>query len=175
MKKNLLTVVTLVLVLINLILTGVLAFILIPEVSKANDLVTKVASAIDLELTPEAANGGSNNYTVDQIEVYDIKGDGDKMTINLKKGPDGKDHFAIVEVALSINTESEGYKKYMETLDTKKSLIKNEINDVMSQYTIDEVKANQAQIQKEITKKLQEMFGSDDFIVDVGFSSATYQ
>lgn len=178
MKKNLLTVITFVLVLINLILTGVLAFIIVPEASKANELITKVVAAIDLELEAgDTESSSASNYSVEQIEVYDVKGDGDKttITVNLKKGSDGKDHFAVVGVALSLNTESEDYSKYKETLDAKASLIKSEIINVISQYTLEEVKSNQDKICDEITKRLQTMFNSEDFIVDVNFSSATYQ
>ena len=177
MKKNLLTVITFVLVLINLALTGVLTFVLVPYVSSANKLVSSVATAIELEQKAGESEGGSGGgYSIDQLEVYDLNSDKDDKgtTINLKKGSDGKDHYAVLKVTLSINTESENYKKYMETLDSKKSLINTAINDVVSSHTIEEMRSDQAAVQDEILKELQKMFG-DDFIVDVGFSSATYQ
>ncbi|MCR4610845.1 MAG: flagellar basal body-associated FliL family protein [Lachnospiraceae bacterium] len=180
MKKSLLTVITFVLVLINLGLTGVLTFVLVPYVSSANKLVSSVATAIELEQKAGAAQEQSGNsastYPIDQIEVYDLNKEADDkgMTINLKKGADGKDHYAVIKVNLSINKESEVYSKYYETLDTKKSLIQTEINNVVSQYTVDEIRENQQAVQDEILKRLQSMFG-EDFIVGVGFSSATYQ
>ena len=179
MKKSLLTVITFVLVLINLALTGVITFVLVPYVSSANNLVSSVATAIDLDQKAGAAtdgSGGASAYDIEDIEVYDLSSGDDKgMTINLKKGSDGKDHYAVLKISLSINTKSDGYKKYMETLDAKKSLITTEINNIVSQYTVDELRDNQQDVQNEILKKLQSMFGYDDFIVGVGFSSATYQ
>ena len=179
MKKSLLTVITFVLVLINLVLTGIITFVLVPYVNKANSLVASVATAIDLEQKAGAGDesGGSGSYSIDQLEVYDLNKEADDkgMTINLKKGADGKDHYAVLKVSLTINKESDVYKKYMEDLETKKSLITTEINNVVSQHTIDEVRNDQTAIQDEILKKIQGMYGVDDFIVGVGFPSATYQ
>ena len=50
MKKNLMTVIILALVLVNLVLTAILAFTIIPQTRKSNQLIDKIASAIDLEL-----------------------------------------------------------------------------------------------------------------------------
>ena len=178
MKKNLLAVITFVLVLINLVLTGIITFVLVPYVKQANSLVTSVATAIDLEQKAGAKqeSGGSGAYSIEQLEVYDLNTADDKgMTINLKKGADGKDHYAVLKVSLSLNMESDSYKDYKESLESKKSLITNKINDVVSQHTIEEVREDQKGLQDEILKAIQSLYGVDDFIVDVGFSSATYQ
>lgn len=50
MKKNLLTVIILALVLVNLILTAVLAFSVIPQTKKSNELIDQVCAAINIEL-----------------------------------------------------------------------------------------------------------------------------
>ncbi len=174
MKKSLLTVITFVLVLVNLALTGVLVFVLVPYVTSANKLVSSVATAIDLEQSGGSGSKG-NSVDMENIEAYEIAGTDDKgLTINLKKGADNKDHYAVLKVTLSLDTQSDGYKKYYDSLETKKSLITTEINSVVSQYTVDEIRANQQKVQDEILENLQSMFG-DGFIVDVGFSSATYQ
>ena len=55
MKKNLLTVIILALVLVNLILTAVLAFSVIPQTKKSNELIDQVCAAINIEL-----EGGQN-------------------------------------------------------------------------------------------------------------------
>lgn len=170
MKKNLVTVITLALVLVNLVLTVILTISIVPETKKANELITKVCGAIDLDLESGSATSGEN-IPIEDLEVYNVE---DKMTINLKKGEDGKDHFAIVTVSLSINKEHEDYKKMQPQLAEKKNLIKAEINNVVSQYTMEEIKSNQNAVQEELLKNLQKMFGSD-FIVAVGFPDAQYQ
>lgn len=160
MKKNLLTVITFVLVLINLVLTGIITFVLVPYVNQANSLVTSVATAIDLEQKAGAneQSGGSGAYSIDQLEVYDLNTPDDKgMTINLKKGADGKDHYAVLKVSLSLNMESDSYKDYKESLESKKSLITNKINDVVSQHTIEEVRDDQKGLQDEILKAIQSL------------------
>lgn len=170
MKKNLLTVITFALVLVNLVLTVVLTISVVPEAKKANELITKVCGAIDLDLESGSATSAAN-IPIEQIEVYNIE---DKMTINLKKGEDGKDHFAIITVAISVNKEHEDYKDLNPQVAEKEKLIKGEINNVVSQYTMEEIKNNQDAVQQEILKNLQKMFASD-FIVGVGFPDAQYQ
>ena len=56
MKKNLLAVIILALVLVNLILTAVLVFSIIPQTKKSNELIDQVCAAINIEL-----EGGQNN------------------------------------------------------------------------------------------------------------------
>ena len=49
MKKNLISVLILALVFANFVLTAILMFTVLPETQKANTLIEKVCSAIDLE------------------------------------------------------------------------------------------------------------------------------
>ena len=172
MKKNLITVITLALVVVNLVLTVILTITILPETQKANELITKVCSAIDLDLDLESGSATSNaNIPIDQIEVYNID---DEQTINLKQDGDGKDHFAMITVSISMDTKNSDYKDLKPQVEEKVNLIKGDINNIVSQYTIDEIKNNQSAVQDEILKDLQKMFGSD-FIVAVGFPTAQYQ
>ena len=66
MKKNLISVLILALVLANLILTAILAFTIIPQTKKSNELIDQVCSAIDLELE------SGSNITV-PIENIDFR------------------------------------------------------------------------------------------------------
>ena len=170
MKKNLITVITLALVVVNLVLTMILTITILPETQKANELITKVCSAIDLDLESGSATSNAN-IPIDQIEVYNID---DEQTINLKQDGDGKDHFAMLTVSISMDTKNSDYKDLKPQVEEKVNLIKGDINNIVSQYTIDEIKNNQSAVQDEILKDLQKMFGSD-FIVAVGFPTAQYQ
>ena len=49
MKKNLLAVIILALVLVNLILTAVLVFSIIPQTKKSNELIDQVCAAINVK------------------------------------------------------------------------------------------------------------------------------
>ena len=170
MKKNLITVITLALVVVNLVLTVILTITILPETQKANELITKVCSAIDMDLESGSATSNAN-IPIDQIEVYNID---DEQTINLKQDGDGKDHFAMITVSISMDTKNSDYKDLKPQVEEKVNLIKGDINNIVSQYTIDEIKNNQSAVQDEILKDLQKMFGSD-FIVAVGFPTAQYQ
>ena len=170
MKKNLITVITLALVVMNLVLTVILTITILPETKKANELITKVCSAIDLDLESGSATS-SANIPRDQRDVYDIE---DQQTINLKSSGDGKEHFAVITVSISMDKKNKDYKDLQPEVENKVELIKGEINNIVSQYTIDEIKNNQSAVQNEILKDLQKMFGSD-FIVAVGFPTAQYQ
>lgn len=170
MKKNLITVITLALVVMNLVLTVILTITILPETKKANELITKVCSAIDLDLESGSATSNAD-IPIDQIDVYDIE---DQQTINLKSSGDGKEHFAVITVSISMDKKNKDYKELQPEVENKVELIKGEINNIVSQYTIDEIKNNQSAVQNEILKDLQKMFGSD-FIVAVGFPTAQYQ
>ena len=170
MKKNLITVITLAHVAMNRVLTVILTITILPETKKANELITKVCSAIDLDLESGSATSNAD-IPIDQIDVYDIE---DQQTINLKSSGDGKDHFAVITVSISMDKKNKDYKDLQLEVENKVELIKGEINNIVSQYTIDEIKNNQSAVQNEILKDLQKMFGSD-FIVAVGFPTAQYQ
>ena len=156
MKKNLMSVLILALVLVNTILTAILAIGIIPSVKKSNQLVETVASA---------------SVPMAQIETYDLE---NEMTINFKKGEDGKDHYVVLKASISMDTKNKGYKSYGKEISTKASVIQNEINSVVSSYTYEEFRDDQQAVQDEILKNLRTMFDSD-FIVSVGFSSVTCQ
>lgn len=169
MKKNLMTVIILALVFANFVLTAIMMFTVVPTTQKANELITKVCEAIDLELNSGAAHG-LTNLPIDQIATYNVSG-GEKMTINLADG----DHYALVAVSLSINKESERYKDATTTILTEQeSIIKNTINQVIRQYSKPDLLKNSEKVQDEICKSLQKTYGTD-YIVGVNFATLTVQ
>ena len=170
MKKNLISVLILALVLANLILTAILAFTIIPQTKKSNELIDQVCSAIDLELE----SGTNISVPIENIELYNIA---DEFTCNLKNGTDGKDHFALFKVGFSINKESEKYNKGegVTNLQNMETIVKDKVNSIVSKYTIDEFKADgNYAVKQEILEAMQELFGKD-FVVGVSFSSVNAQ
>lgn len=170
MKKNLISVLILALVLANLILTGILAFTIIPQTKKSNELIDKVCNAIHLELE----SGESISVPIENIYVHNLT---DEFTCNLKKGEDGKDHFAIFKVGFSLNTESDEYDegKGIDSLTSKETIIRDRVNSIVSQFTIDEFNADgNYAVKQEILKEMQSLFGAE-FIVGVSFSSVNAQ
>lgn len=169
MKKNLISVLILVLVLVDTILTALLLITVLPQSKKSNELITKVCAAIDLELESGETTDVSQ-VPIENQEVYDIA---DSMTINLKKAEDGVEHYAVLTVSLTLNTANEDYATYQPTLSTNESMIKSTINSIVSGYTYDEIREDQTAVQDAILEELQSMFGSD-FIIGVGWT-ATFQ
>ena len=167
MKKNLMTVIILALVFANFVLTAIMMFTVVPTTQKANELITKVCEAIDLELNSDAA-GGLAKPPIDQIAIYNVSA-GEKMTINLSGG----NNFAVVAVALSVNKESDRYKEATtDILTEQEAIIKNTINQIVRQYTKDELLENTQKVQDEICKTLQGTYGSD-YIIGVNFATLT--
>lgn len=169
MKKNLMTVIILALVFANFVLTGIMMFTILPSTQKANELITKVCQAIDLEIN-NGTELDASNIPVDQISTYNVSG-GETMTINLADG----DHYVIVAVSLSINKESERYKDAdTQILSEQESIIKNTINQVIRQYTKEDFLKNSQNAQDEICKSLQKTYGSE-YIIGVNFATLTAQ
>ena len=170
MKKNLMSVIILALVLVNLVLTAVLVFTIVPQTQKSNKLIDQVCNAINLEL--ESADAGELAVPIEDIEVYNIA---DKFTVNLKSNGDGKDHVAYFSVGFSLNTKSEGYESItVEGITAKETLIKDKIYVIVQQYTLDEFRDDNNAVKDEILEAMQDMFGSD-FIVGVSFSGVQTQ
>lgn len=170
MKKNLISVLILALVLANLILTAILAFTIIPQTKKSNELIDQVCSAIDLELE----SGSNISVPVEDIVVYKIE---DDFTCNLKDSGDGKDHYALFSVGFSINIKSDEYNKGegLTNLSDKELIIQDQINSIVSNYTLEEFKADgNYAVKQEILETMQNLFGKE-FIVGVSFSSVNAQ
>ena len=96
MRKNLLSIIVIALCAINVIFSAVLVFAVVPASMKTNQLVTQVASIIDLEL--EDSEEKAAKVKVQDIATYNI---GDDLTINLKRSEDdNKLHYARLNVII---------------------------------------------------------------------------
>ena len=169
MKKNLITVIILALVVVNLVLTAVLTITIIPETQKANELITKVCSAIDLDLQA-GDTAGSLSIDVANMVDYPVNG-GESLTINLVDG------YAVLGVSLSLDSTNEDYSTYAGDtgdLSAQDNIISDKINSVVKKYTVQEMIDNEEGVKEEILEELQTLYKSS-FIVRVNFSSATYQ
>ena len=173
MKKNLISVVILALVFANFVLTALLMFSVLPETKKANTLIEKVCSAIDLDLNSGAATGTSN-ISIDDQEIYKVS-EGEDLTTNLAEGKDGKTHYAVLNVSLVLNKKSDNYKKYTQDfLTNQDDTIKNDIIKVVSGYTFEQFNQNSDAIKDTILEDMQNLFGKD-YVIGVNFSKRTAQ
>jgi len=171
MKRNLLSVVILVLLLVNTILTVILMVSVVGTAKKTSALIDGISEALNLEMESQISGTTANSVPMTDIAVYTIS---ESMTIPLQEGTDGKAHYCLLQVSLSINTKSEDYATYGSDLSAQESLIKDEIYTVVSQYTVDECKVNQDLIKQQILERVQAMYDSD-FIFNVSFGECLFQ
>ena len=171
MKKNLLSILILALLLVNVILTGITMFSVTTTNKKTAAIVSQIASVLQLDLSTTDTEAETASVKMEDTATYDIA---DEMTIPLKLGADGKDHYAVVSVSLSMNMKSPGYKTYGEGIGDRESLIKGEIVNAFRNYSIEEVKADEDAVLQDILTRLQKMFDSD-FIYKVSFRGVMYQ
>ena len=175
MKKNLISIVILALLIANIVLTSIMMFSVASTNKKTAALVTDIASAISLDLgTVEGEEEQKPAVPMANVVPYTIS----DMMIPLKtdnsEGSDGKKHFAQLSVTLSMDSKHKGYKTYGADISTREDLIKGEINEVVSQFTLTEADENPQMLKDEILKGIQKLFDSD-FIFDVSLSSVLYQ
>ncbi|MGN0513542.1 MAG: hypothetical protein ACI4GD_04615 [Lachnospiraceae bacterium] len=170
MKKNTLNIIILTFTLINLVLNILIIFSVIPTANKTNNLITKVAQIIDLEIKTESGNG-SANLSIDQIDTrYVTNSDGStKLTISIPSS-DGKNHYAIATVAVSLDKTHDDYAKMSENFGNAMSLIASKVDAVISTYSYEVSMASKAEMQQKILEELRLLFQSD-MIYDVSFSS----
>ena len=169
MKKNLISIIILTLLIINIVLSSITLFSVFGTNKKTAALVTDIAAAINLDLGATQEEEEIVTVSMADVVTYDIA----EMTIPLKKGEDGKEHYALLSVTLSMNSKDKDYEVYGD-LTTRESLIKGEINDVVAQYTVDQARENSHVIEEQILERIQLLFDSK-FVYVVTISGALYQ
>lgn len=164
MKKNMLTIIILALVTVNMVLSALIVFVVVPASSKTNRLVSQISSVIDLELQSPEEEEQAEVVDPASKEEYPIEGE---RNFNLQMGSDGKAHFAQLDgITLSLNTKSKDYKKLRPTLDTNQKSIVDVVDQVITSYSIDNAASSKEEMKARILEQLQTLFDSD-FIVDV--------
>jgi flagellar basal body-associated protein FliL len=159
MKKNILAIAVLAISLINLLLSILIVFTLVPSAIKTNNLIGKVASNIDLEIQSigsEMTNKSSVPFS--DLDFYSI----DDLTINLKnEDTNSRNSYAQVSMTFSINKNDKDYKKIGSQLETYESFITEIITDEFSEFTASSVMDNKENIKESILAGVRERFNSD--------------
>ncbi len=170
MKKNLISIAILALLIVNIVLTSIMMISVTSTNKKTAALVSDIAAAIELDL-------GSMTETAAMVPMEKtVTHTISDLTILLKKSTvineDGveveseKDHYALISVTLSMNSEHEDYATYGADIASREDLIKGVINSVVRKYTMEEASANTQLVEDELLEEIQKLFGSD-FVYDV--------
>lgn len=170
MKRNMLTIIAIALSLVNLILTGILVFSVVPAAKATNNLIANVASIIDLELESDKA---AESIAMSDLEAITFE---NGMQINLKSVPGDKmDHYAVIDkVSIYLNKNADDFKKLNESIKNYESTISEMVSYGFSQYTKEEVQNNREAIKMAVLKKIQEKFGTQT-IADISFKNLRLQ
>ena len=139
--------------LINLVLTAVLVFSVMPAMNKTGVLVDKVASVIDLEI--EDKNSKEQEYTIDDLEPYAKKYDA-AVNINLKRdeGDDANHYAQLAGWTLSLNKKADDFSSIKDSLTTKDVYVDDIVKETISSYTATTLDFTKCKT--EIIKKIQE-------------------
>lgn len=170
MKKNLISILILALLVVNVALTAIMMFSVTGATKKTSALVTNIATALNLELESGAAEEEETVQLVDAIS-YDIP---DKLTIPLKLGADGKQHYCIVSVSFLMNSKHEDYETLSPTFTGNDSYNKSVVIEVIGNHTMDEVQSNPEALKTAILNAFQSEYNST-FIYKVAFSDIMCQ
>lgn len=167
MRKNIISVIILAMCLINIVLSAVLIFVMVPTANKSITLINKVAQIIDLEL--ESPENSIENLGVSDIETYLI----DERLTCLLANSDDRDHYAVFYLSLSLNKTHDDYLELNPLIQKYENNIKEIVSDEFAKYTIDEAKVMKDKIREQVTIRTQELFQSD-FIINVSFGNIMY-
>lgn len=172
MKKNLLSILILALLIVNIVLNVIVMISVTSTNKKTAAVITTIAGILNIELENGSEEDGEAVVTMADTATYDIA---DKLTIPLRmeskeEGGDGAQHFLVVSVSLAMNINDEGYETYgtAEAMAAKEGMIKGEITDVISGYTLTDLQRDGDAVRTEILNRLQTMFDSK-FIYKVTF------
>ena len=174
MRKNMLSILILALLIVNIVLTAIMMFSVTGTAKKTSALIDDISAAINLDLKNQSATSTSTvvvDVPIENIEVFAIP---DEMTIPLAKGADGKDHYYLVAVSLSINNKHADYKKLNPSVTTQVDLIKGEIISVIGSHTLEEIQESPDAVRMEILQRIQTLFDSQ-FIFNVTFTKGLPQ
>lgn len=171
MKRNILTIIILALSILNMVLTAIIVFSVVPNVKKTNNLIDQVAKIINLDL--EAQNGNEKVITAEELDNFDLS---EELIINLKKDADSnKERYVVIsKISLSLYKGTTNYGKAKEKIEAATSNIYDVIRKTFSDYSTDGAKANEETIKNLIKSTLNEKYG-DDLVQDIAFGSMVYQ
>ncbi len=171
MKKNIFSVIITALTVINVVLTAIMFFVMLPTFQKTNNLITQVASVLNLELEGDKASSAEEQYTLADLEAVPVAFE-EQQTLNLDPGEDSKLHYAMLDgYTLSINKKSKDYKKLSSTIKENQTKFTDIIRGVITSHTIDDI--SEEAVKKESLEKIQELLDSR-IVVEVSISNFMY-
>ncbi len=177
MKKNLLSVLILVLLLVNIAMTTIMMISVTGTNKKTAELVTSISTALSLQLY-EPSGSTVSDVPLDATDTYNLA---DDVVVLLARSTredgtvDNKQNYIVFKMSLLQNMEHEDYKAMggAEKIAKQESLIKDTVDRVVSQHTMEECQNDFDSIREEILKEIQKLFGSN-FIFRIAVNGVRY-
>lgn len=170
MKKNIFSVIIAALTVINVVLTAIMFFVMLPTFQKTNNLITQVASVLNLELDA-GESSADEEYTIADTEEVPVAFE-EQQTLNLNPGEDEKLHYAMLDgYTLTLNKKSKDYKKLGDTVKKNQTKFTNIIRQVIQSHSVDDI--SEEVVKKEALDKIQELLDSK-VVVEVSVSNFMY-
>ncbi len=180
MKKNLLSILILVLLIVNIALTSVMMISVISTNKKTAELVTSIAMAMHMELyTP----GGevATEVPISETETYVMAEMMIPLAFSTVVGEDGsittssKQNYIMFTPSILQNTKHEDYKDLggAEKMAAVDSVIQDVINSVVGQHTLEDCQSDFESIREEILKEVQSLFDSS-FVYKIAITGVKY-
>lgn len=178
MKKNLLSVLILVLMVVNIAMSAVMMISVSGTNQKTAALLDSIGAAMNLELF---APGSATEVPLSDSEPYGLG----TMTIHLDyskiMNADGtvttsdKQVYIVFDISLLQNTKHDDYAIYGgSNISTYEAQIKDAVETVVSAYTEEECRAYlNEDIRNEILKAIQDLFQSK-FVYQITLSNVKY-
>lgn len=178
MKRNLLSVLILVLLIVNIAMSAVMMMSVTGTNKKTAALMDSILAAMNLELS---SPGSPSDVPLADTETYNVG----TMTIHLEYsevvGEDGtvstsdKQMYIVFDIALLVNKTHEDYEQYGgDQMSQYDSMIKDAIEQVVSNYTEEECREDfSGAIRDEILAAIQNLFHSK-VVYGISLSNVKY-
>ena len=170
MKKNIFSVIIAAVTVINVVLTAIMFFVMLPTFQKTNNLITQVASVLNLELEDEDSEG-AQDYTLKDLEQYSVAFES-QQTLNLSSGEDKKMHYAMLDgYTLSLNKKAKDYKDISSTVKANEATLTDIIRGVIQSHTVDNI--SEDAVKKEALEQIQKKLDSKA-VVEISLTNLMY-
>lgn len=172
MKKNLLSVLILVLLIVNIALSAVMMISVVGTNKKTAELMNSIAAVMNLELY---GPGNAADVPLTDVVVHDVG----ELTIQLAPetnadGTTSKPVYIVFNLSVQMDSKHEDYESLGANIADRDSLIKDAVTRVVGSYTEAECRADfDIGIRDEILRSLQDLFQSK-FIFKIAISEVKY-
>lgn len=158
MKKNIFSVIITALTVINVVLTAVLFFVMLPTFNKTNNLLTQVASVLNIELDADSEADPDSDYKLSDLEAIPVTWE-EQATYNLKTDTDNKERFAMLKgYTLYLNKNADDFDDVKEMLTADNAQVTSIISSVIGNHTYTE--ATQDLVKKETLEEIEKLLDS---------------